>query len=324
MSTLRVVRLGFASLCAALVAAAPLGIARADSLDVTPSRPAWTKMVGTLRVERYGNGSPALVLIPGLACGSWTWRETIAHESSKHAVYAVTLAGFDGVAYAPDASLDSADASLQTLITDEKLNRPIIVGHSLGGFLALRFGTEHAAELGGVVSVDGLPVIPSMAQLSSDARTAAADRFASTVTSQSADAFAAGEAKAIADYVTDPATTRKVTALALRSDQRAVAVYGKELYASDLRGSLASLTVRTELLAPVPTPPLPTYLPPQMASLTQEQRRAGTLQFYQSLTAGAPNLTVVPIDASRHFIMLDRPADFANALDAFISATPAT
>ena len=72
-------------------------VARADILDTPIPKPAWTKMVGSLQVQRYGSGSPALILVPGLSCGAWLFRDTIARESKTHAVYAVTLAGFDGV-----------------------------------------------------------------------------------------------------------------------------------------------------------------------------------------------------------------------------------
>src|SRR5580700_10105628 len=108
-----------AALAAMLVALAAAA-ARADALDTPTPAPDWTKTVGTMRVEKFGSGGPALILVPGLASGSWAWRPIIAHEAQTHAVYAVTLAGFDGVPLTPDAGLDSADASIATLISTEK------------------------------------------------------------------------------------------------------------------------------------------------------------------------------------------------------------
>ncbi len=53
--------------------------------------------VGTLTVERHGTQGPAVILIPGLESGPWVWQRTIANLRKNHVVYAVTLAGFDGV-----------------------------------------------------------------------------------------------------------------------------------------------------------------------------------------------------------------------------------
>ncbi|MFS6706498.1 hypothetical protein WHK35_14295, partial [Staphylococcus aureus] len=53
--------------------------------------------VGTLKFERHGDHGRQVILIPGLECGPWVWQQTIADLQRNHVVYAVTLAGFDGV-----------------------------------------------------------------------------------------------------------------------------------------------------------------------------------------------------------------------------------
>jgi hypothetical protein len=52
---------------------------------------------GNLRVERYGDGDPALILVPSLMAGAWSWRDTVVHEAKAYAVYAVTVAGMAGL-----------------------------------------------------------------------------------------------------------------------------------------------------------------------------------------------------------------------------------
>jgi len=95
-----------------------------------------------VRVERYGAGTPAMIFVPGLSSGSWVWDGAVKTYAGTHAVYLVTLAGFGGLPAPSGPALAGADASLLQLLSQEKLVRPIVVGHSLGGFLALRFGTE--------------------------------------------------------------------------------------------------------------------------------------------------------------------------------------
>ena len=135
-----------------------------------------TGKVGTLKVERHGNHGQPVILIPGLEGGPWVWERTIRALQKDHVVYAVTLAGFDGVP--PPAGggnlFDQADASLKQLIERRKIDKPVLVGHSLGGTLALRFAGEHPQMISGVVAVDGLPVFPGMERMGVDQRKAMA------------------------------------------------------------------------------------------------------------------------------------------------------
>jgi len=293
--------------------------ARADILDTPLPKPAFTKMYGSLQVQRYGSGAPALILVPGLSCGAWTYRDTIARESKSHAVYAVTLAGFDGLAAGKDDSLDAVDASLGMLIASEKLERPVLIGHSLGGTVVLRYGVEHAASLAGVVSVDGTPVFPSLANATPDIRRDAAKQFYTAVMKAVPATYDAQQTETIDSYVTDQTLAARVAALSLRSDRHAVASYGRDLYAADLRPQLPQLTVPTILIVPVPAPPIPAYYPPQMATMSDVDRRTNVVGFYQTLVVGAPQLTIMPVDNSRHFVMLDQPAVFAQLLDTFLA-----
>jgi pimeloyl-ACP methyl ester carboxylesterase len=288
-----------------------------------PPKPAKVTTVGTLRVERYGNGSPAMIFVPGLTCGSWVWDDAVRAYSAKHAVYVVTLDGFDGLppAPGPGSALDAADASLLQLISTEKLDRPIVIGHSLGGFLALRFGTEHANLVRGIVAVDGLPVFPTLAQATVAARTAAADGMQAQLAGATPAQFAAGQKASIDAMVTDPGDAAAVLTLAEKSDPKATAEYMGELLRSDLRPDLAKLTVPTLEIAPVPTKPA-AYEGPQAATASMADRESGYKAFYMSLFPGAPNVTIVPIANSRHFVMLDQPAALYAAIDAFVATLP--
>src|SRR5579871_294770 len=215
---------------------ATTALARADVLDTPVPTPAWTKTFGTLRVEKYGSGQPALVLVPGLTCGSWVWHDFIAREAAKHTIYAVTLPGLGDLAPVVGTDLlDQADANLLKLIADEKIDKPVVIGHSLGGYLVLRFGTEHSDLVRAVVSVDGTPVYPALQRSSADERAAAADKTYHSIADATRAQFDATLATTNADYVVDPALAKRVVALEAQSDQKATAEYIKELLTADLR-----------------------------------------------------------------------------------------
>jgi pimeloyl-ACP methyl ester carboxylesterase len=293
-------------------------IARADILTAQVTKPTWTRTIGNARVERYGAGDPALILIPGLSCGPWVFGDTIARESKTHAVYALTPAGFDGVPPGSNDSFDGIDASLTDLIAREKLVHPVLVGDGMGGTVALRYGIEHAATLGGIVSIDGTPVYPSLSQATAQIREESAKQFSHAVATDPPKIYADQAMRTIAEYVSDATLAAEAGNLSLRSDQSAVAAYGYDLYATDLRPHLGMLTVRTLLVMPVPGPPIPAYYPASMESMSVEQRRGHTLAFYQALFAGAPQLTIVPVDNSRRFVAFDQPVALAQTLDEFL------
>ena len=307
-------------LCLLALSSFSTGLAQTAAESARP-KPSSVTTVGTLRVERYGQGSPAMILIPGLACGSWVWDDAVREFASTHALYVVTLAGFDGLPAPTGPPVDSADASLLQLVTGEKLDRPIVVGHSLGGYLALRFGTEHAALVRGIISVDGTPVFPPLSKSTPDDRATIAAGVVAQMRSATPEQFAAVEQQTIATMVTDPANAARVAALTSKSDPQAVAAYTSDLLRADLRPELAKLTVPTLELAPVPTVPA-SFEGPQAATETMADREAGYSQFYRSLFPGAPNVTIVTIPNSRHFIMVDQPQALDDAIAKFVATLP--
>ncbi len=270
-------------------------------------------------MQKYGAGEPALILVPGLASGAWTWNGTVAKEAPSHATYVVTVGGFAGVAAARPETLAGIEDSLVTLIAAEHLDRPVLVGHSLGGTTVLEFGIDHPKLARAIVTVDGAPVFPSVAGRTADERLAAAKSYSASIAAQTPDAFLAGEKKTVADYVTDPTLADRVAVLAAKSDQAAVAAYLGDLISTDLRPQLGKLTLPTLLIAPVPAPPLPSYMPDAMATMDDATREKSTTDFYKYLFAGSPALQISTVDHARHFVMLDQPELFARALDDFLN-----
>ena len=64
-----------------------------------------------------------------------------------------------------DDLMNRAAQSLHLLIASHDLNRPILVGHSLGGTLAVFFTERYPADITNLVTVEGgYPVAPTQAQ----------------------------------------------------------------------------------------------------------------------------------------------------------------
>lgn len=302
--------------CLLLAAAAAAANAPAASSALPAANATFT--VGSLRVQRYGHGGRALILVPGLASGPWAWRGTIEHFMHDHAIYAVTLAGFDGVPAPKQQTglMDLADASLLELIRTRHIDRPVLIGHSLGGSLAIRFAAEHPALLSGVVAVDGLPVFPLM---SASQREAAAQQMRAKIGHVTEAAFKMQQLQymRMIGVVGDEQASR-YAALGALSDPGATLEYAAEDMEMDLRPQLPHITVPLLEISPYYKPDYQRYAQLNKRPLTTAEQKA---DYYRQSLKGAPDASVVTIEGSRHFVMLDQPAKFLAVLADFLRKT---
>jgi pimeloyl-ACP methyl ester carboxylesterase len=258
---------------------------------------------GALRVEKRGAG-PAVILIPGLASGPWVWRDTAPRLARNHTVYLLTLPGFDGREPRAGATLESLQSDLLGLLEKEKLRRPVLVGHSLGGTLSLAFAAAHPDRIAGVVAVDGLPVFPGTENAND--RKALADSTRAQFGSQSREQFAAGQLMYMrAIGTTSESVAQELAPLAARSDVGATADFAAQLMALDLRPMLSAIRVPVTVISP--------FNAPDFARMGMDE--AGKTGYYRSLLQGVARLEVVSIAPARHFVMFDQPEKFSAALD---------
>lgn len=291
-----------------LLMAAPFAAAQ-DSRYAFTQAPAERFEVGATLVERHGSGPRAVLVIPGLASGPWAWQHVIRALIPDHTVYALTFPGFDGRPAVPGATLDAARASVVRLIDERKLRRPVLVGHSLGGTLALAVAARRPELVGGVVSLDGLPVSPGTEGLTDAQRAAMANGFRQRVAAASQGSFQEQQQEYMSGTgVVDMARGDELAKLSARSDPRAVAQYMADGFALDLRPQLPAITAPVLLIAPY------FAIDAQQQMLTE----AGKLEYYQKIMEGTPTLKVVPVAPARHFAMFDVPEKVVEAIRDFL------
>jgi pimeloyl-ACP methyl ester carboxylesterase len=110
-----------------------------------------------LAFEEAGSG-PAVLLLHGLFGSSTNWRSVARQLAPSCRVFGVDLRNHGASPRAPTMSyLDLADDVLQ-LITRLELQRPAVVGHSMGGKAAMALALGYPELLGQLVVVDIAPV----------------------------------------------------------------------------------------------------------------------------------------------------------------------
>ena len=263
-----------------------------------------------ITVTVAGKG-PDVILIPGLASSAHVWDATVAHLSAHHRVHAVQVAGFAGAPAGSNASgpvFEPVVEAIHAYIAANHLQGAAVIGHSLGGTMAMRLAIAHPGDAGRIMIVDSLPYAGMMfgPQLTVPMVQPQATMIRDQVVNGTQEAFAAAEPAQMARLIkSHDAEAGATIAAASASDHRVV---GRALYDSlvtDLRPDVARITVPVTMLYPWDE----TSGAPQQVFDT----------LYANAYASLPHGKVERVDGSYHFIMIDQPAAFLQKVDTFLA-----
>ena len=123
--------------------------------------------IWTLKFNPTANRSP-LVLVHGFGGGVGLWAMNVDTLAEKRTVYAFDVLGF-GRSSRPELSTDPAEAEEQFVDSIEQwrekigLEKFVLLGHSLGGFLATSYAIKHPSRVQHLILTDpwGFPVKPT-------------------------------------------------------------------------------------------------------------------------------------------------------------------
>lgn len=274
----------------------------------TAAAPAAT-VLPHISITTMGTKGSPVVLIPGLSSPRATWDGIAPRIARDHRVILVQVNGFGGTAPGDNLKpglLDGIVADLTGYLVAQKLTRVDVIGHSMGGLLALMMAKAHPDRVGKLMIVDALPFYGALfaptATVDQLRPQAAAMRDALTKMADDKVAQAANNERVAAQMALTPAAHAKVVAWAGAADPRVTAQAMYEDLTTDLRPAMASIK------API------TLVYPWNAKLP----KAVAEGLYKREYAAAPAVTFVDIPDAAHFAMLDQPAAFAAAVEAFL------
>lgn len=289
------------ALLAAGLALAPVATAHAAA---APAAQATQPTLFSVTVEGSG---PDIVMIPGLLSSRAVWDDAVVGLGGKYRVHRLQVGGFAGEPVRAEAGgklLPGIVEQLHAYITANKLKRPRIVGHSLGGLLALMLADAHPEDVGAVMIVDALPFYPML--FSPAATVAAVEPRAAAMrdamVGMADEAYAAQQPAMLASLVKNEGARGEVLQWSLASDRKIAAEAMYEDMVTDMRPRLAAMK----------TPLTIVYAVNEAAT----EERYGAL--YRNGYEAAPNVAFVPIADAYHFLMLDQPVVFEAALGDFL------
>ncbi len=274
--------------------------------------PAWAQYSEEgypFKTEVKGAGKP-IILIPGLSSSGDVWQQTVDLLQENFACHVLTLAGFAGQ---PPVDLTNGylpvmKSAIETYIKNELTARPVLIGHSLGGFLAMEIAAT-APEL--AVKVVVVDAYPFMAAAYNPAATVAAVRpqalmMKELLLNEPDSAFASQQTATLPTMITPKDKISLASQWSLASDRPTIAEAMFELMTTDLRNNIGN--IRVPLLV------LGSWYGGKDYGITKEMV---TTSYINQFTK-TKNCKIKIAATAKHFIMWDDFEWFYNEVDTFI------
>lgn len=274
------------------------------------AQPAAAKTFTSDRITVTVTGSgPDVVLIPGLSSSPDVWKDTVAAVPG-YRYHLIKVSGFDGAPAGANASgpilIPIAD-EIARYITEAGLKSPAIVGHSMGGSMALLIGERHPGLASRIMVVDMMPFLGAMFGANSpEALVPVATQIRDGIAKSTGDARKAQTEQTIAGMIRTESMRPSAVAQGLASDPVVSGQGMYDLIVTDLRPDLGKIKVPLTVL----------WVVPNGAPLTEAQLAS----YYRMSYANAPQAVLTHIPDSYHFIMYDQPERFRSELRTFLAA----
>jgi pimeloyl-ACP methyl ester carboxylesterase len=261
-------------------------------------------------VTVVGSGPP-MILIPGLACSGEVWRATAEQFKSRYECHLITPAGFADQPPTGERFLEPLGSALVDYIRERRLDRPIIVGHSIGGLVAYSIASRKPECIGPLIIVDA---VPCMAAFGADRMDAAAlklqgEAVEREMTSLPRPEFLARQRKLVGMWIKDKAQRSTVVQWTERSDQPSIARAAADMFSCNLHDEVAGITSPVLLIA---------VAHPDVQSGTRRSAEQLTA-LYQRQVEKIPKVQVATTTEARHFVMIDQPHWLWKQMQTFLA-----
>ncbi|RZT92411.1 pimeloyl-ACP methyl ester carboxylesterase [Ancylomarina subtilis] len=242
----------------------------------------------SIQVEVKGKGKPVL-LLPGFTCTGDVWNETVAEISETNECHIVTYAGFGNVPALDTLWLQTIKQDLDMYIEQNKFEDLSIIGHSMGGTLALWLASDKKHDIKNLLVVDALPCMGALMIPNYSSETITYDTpYARNLLSMSDSDFS-GMAMNFAKFMCKNTSKHEQIANWIKISDRKTYVHGYfDLLKIDLRKSLSKIDIPVRILA------------------AANPSKSMVENAYNEQYALLDNKDVIYIENSAHFIMYDQ------------------
>ncbi|MBA3827915.1 MAG: alpha/beta hydrolase [Taibaiella sp.] len=255
-----------------------------------------------LQVRVSGQGTQAIIFIPGFSCSGDVWKETLPSFQKNYKCYTLTMPGVAGVpplSMVTPATISNWEAIIVRYIQQNKIDKPIVIGHSMGGVLALMLAADHPGLVSKVVVVDAVPCYSALQDPSFVAKeNNDCSMLVSMMKGMTDEQFFQMQLKTLPSLMADTAHLRQAAQWAVSSDRATLGSIYCDFLNTDARGRMTSIHCPALIL-------LESTFTSAMPAIAGQYKDLKGVQIHVA-TKGL------------HFIMYDDPQWYNNELAAFI------
>jgi pimeloyl-ACP methyl ester carboxylesterase len=263
-----------------------------------------------ISVVTEGDG-PDVVLIHGLSSSRDVWRSLVDRMKGRYRFHLVQIGGYAGAPVGANAEGPVAAPVAEEIaryISESGLQKPAVIGHSMGGSIGLMLAARHPRLVGRLMVVDMVPFLGVMFMkppATVEGVRPVADQIRAQMLAATPEDYARRQADTIATMVQTRSALPMLVEHGRLSDKRASTNAFHELITTDLTAELAKITAPATVLY-VHTPAYP--FPAEILDAV-----------YGQAYANLKGVRLVRISDAWHFIMIDQPDRFAQEVTAFLS-----
>lgn len=251
-------------------------------------------------VTKTGEGKKTAVFIPGFASSGDVWAETVSDLQQDYTCYVLTMPGFAGTPAEEAPSFESWKNQIAAYIKSEGLDKPVLVGHSMGGGLALAVAADYPEIASKLIVVDALPCLPALQNPNFKANPEADySAMIAPITNMSDEQFLMMQKSNIGFMTTDSLMFDKIVNWSVTSDRNTFARMYAEFSNTDLRERIKTIEIPSLIL---------------LESMFKNIKPMVAEQ-YKDLN----NAQLEYADKGLHFIMYDDKEWYTNQLTGFLN-----
>jgi pimeloyl-ACP methyl ester carboxylesterase len=264
-----------------------------------------------IAVTATGSG-PDVVLVHGLGSSPRVWRGLV-QAVPGYRYHLVQVKGFAGVPAEGNAGTGPVAAPVAEEIAryiGEAVGRPApVIGHSMGGTIAMMVAARHPERVSRLMVVDMLPYLGDMfgPGQSPEGLRAVAEQIRAGIAEGPVEAYRARNEQNLAGMIATEGERPAAIADTMASDRSVAGRSMYELITTDLKPELGRISAPTRVL----------YVTPFGAPLTDAQMD----HYYQLSYRTLPGVELQRVANARHFIMYDQPELFVQEVRNFLAGT---